>query len=113
MHRPDNGFMSAALDVVVLQFLHAELKAIRAEEVEGDRINSARDLELIQDDSIIGNSDKMIFHMKDLVASIEDPVLIQNPFVMTKLDLSTVNDFNFDEYQGTEKRVKRDMLEGD
>ena len=98
VHKPDNGFMSSALDVVTLQFLHAELKGVRAEEVEGDRINSPRELELICDDSILSNSDKMLFHMKELVASIEDPDLIQNPFVMTKLDLKTIQDFPFDDY---------------
>ena len=98
MHKPDNGFMSAALDVVTLQFLHAELKGVRAEEIEGERINSPRELELICDDSILSNSDKMLFHMKELVASIEDPDLIQNPFVMTKLDLKTIQDFPFDDY---------------
>ena len=76
VHKPDNGFMSAALDVVTLQFLHAELKTVRAEELEGERITSARDLDLVSDDSIISNSDKMLFHMKELVASIEDPDLI-------------------------------------
>ena len=100
VHKPDNGFMSSAMDVVSLQFLHAELKAVRAEEVEGDRITSARELDSIADDSIVGNADKMLFHMKELVASIEDPALQQNPFVMTKLDLKTVRAFDFDEYQG-------------
>ena len=93
--------MSAALDVVTFQFLLAELKGVRAEEVEGGRVSSARDLDLLADDSIVGNSDKMLFHMKELVASIEDPNLIQNPFVMTKLDLNSTHDFNFDDYQGT------------
>jgi hypothetical protein len=68
--------MSAALEVVTLQFLLVELKAVRAEEIGGDRINSARDLDLLADDSIIGNPDKMLFHMKELVASIEDPNLV-------------------------------------
>ena len=77
----------------------AELRAIRAEEVEGsDRASSSRDMDLLADDSIIGNSDKMLFHMKELVATIEDPNLIQNPFVMTKLDLKTCRDFPFDDY---------------
>ena len=99
--------MSAALELVTLQFLHAELKAVRAEEIGGDRINSARDLDLIADDSIVGNPDKMLFHMKELVASIEDPNLVQNPFVMTKLDLKTIDDFNFDDHQGaTEREAK-------
>ena len=99
VHRPDNGYMSAALDVVTLQFLLAELRSIRAEEVEGsDRPSSSKDMDLLTDDSIIGNSDKMLYHMKELVATIEDPNLIQNPFVMTKLDLKTCRDFPFDEY---------------
>lgn len=99
--------MSSAIDVVTFQFLLAELKGVRAEEVEGDRVNSARDLDLLADDSIIGNSDKMLFHMKELVASIEDPNLIQNPFVMTKLDLNSTLDFNFDDYQGTTKKKRQ------
>ena len=106
VHKPDNGFMSAAIDLVTFQFLLAELKGVRAEEVEGDRVNSARDLELIADDSIVSNSDKMLFHMKELVASIEDPNLIQNPFVMTKLDLKSCEEFDFDTYQGTTKKKK-------
>ena len=49
----------------------------------------------------------MLFHMKELVASIEDPNLIQNPFVMTKLDLNSTLDFNFDDYQGTTKKKRQ------
>jgi len=40
----------------------------------------------------------MLFFGKELVASAEDPSLMQNPFVMTKMDLNTVYDFDFDEY---------------
>lgn len=36
-HRPDNGLMSAAMDLITLQFLLAEFKAVRAE-IRGDRI---------------------------------------------------------------------------
>ena len=110
MHRPDNGFMQSALDVVTFQFLLAELKGIRAEEIGGDRISSARDLDLIADDSILGNSDKMLFTMKELVASIEDPNLNQNPFVLTKMDLKTTDDFSFDDYQAATERKKVEKL---
>ena len=71
---------------------------IRAEELDNDRITSSKDMDLLTDDSILGNSDKMLFHMKELVATIEDPNLVQNPFVMTKLDLNSINEFPFDEY---------------
>ena len=98
MHKPDNGFMEAAMDVVTLKFILSELKVVRAEE-RGEQVSQSKVLDVIQDDSILGNSDKMIFHTKELIASIEDPNLIQNPVVMTKLDLNTVSDFNFDEHQ--------------
>ena len=46
------------------------MKTIRAEEVEeSDRMNSSRDIDLLQDDSIVGNSDKMLYHMKELAAT--------------------------------------------
>lgn len=76
----------------------AEIKGVRAEE-RGDIISQSRDLAIVQDDTILGNSDKMLFLEKELVASIEDPKLTQNPFVLTKLDLTTINDFDFEEYQ--------------
>jgi hypothetical protein len=47
----------------------------------------SRDLEVLQDSSILGNADKMLFYAKELVASAEDPSLLQNPFVLTKIDL--------------------------
>ena len=106
-HRPDNGFMEAAMDVVTFQFILAELKGVRAEE-RGDQVSQSKVLDIIQDDSILGNSDKMLFHTKELIASIEDPNMIQNPFVMTKLDLDTVADFNFDAHQIQPKRQKQE-----
>ena len=33
-------------------------------------------MDLIQDDTILGNSDKMLFHTKELVATISDPKLL-------------------------------------
>ena len=106
-HRPDNGFMEAAMDVVTFQFILAELKGVRAEE-RGDHVSQSKVLDIIQDDSILGNSDKMLFHTKELIASIEDPSMIQNPFVMTKLDLDTVADFDFDAHQALPKRQKQE-----
>ena len=50
--------------------------ALILEEIDGERASSSRDLDLLTDDSILGNSDKMLFHMKELVATIEDPNLI-------------------------------------
>jgi hypothetical protein len=53
----------------------AELRAVRAEQ-NGDQIVQSRDLEVLQDSSILGNADKMLFYAKELVASAEDPSLL-------------------------------------
>ncbi len=71
---------------------------MRAEE-RGDAGSKPKILDAISDSSILGNSEKMLFLTKELVASIEDPQMTQNPLVMTKLDLDTVSDFNFDAHQ--------------
>ena len=41
----------------------------------------------------------MLFHTKELIATLEDPKLLSNPMVMSKLDLETINEYEFDEYQ--------------
>ncbi len=73
----------------------AELKAVK-DEVRGNQVMQSRDLEIIEDDSILGNPEKMLFFIKELIASAEDPNLIQNPFVLTKIDLQTLMQFDFD-----------------
>ena len=109
-HRPDNGLIASAMDMVTMQFLHAELKAVRAE-IEGLSLTQQRDLDIVQDDSILGNSEKMMFYQKELVASVEDPSLTQNPFVLTKLDIDTIKEFDFDLQQrkGFKKKIKSQM----
>lgn len=41
----------------------------------------------------------MLFFVKELVAGAQDPDMIQNPFVMTKLDMRTLETFDFDKEQ--------------
>lgn len=38
----------------------------------------------------------MLFFAKELIAAAEDPTLIQNPFILTKLDITTIQQFDFD-----------------
>ena len=40
----------------------------------------------------------MLFYIKELVASAEDPALMQNPFVLTKIDLNCVRSFDFEDF---------------
>lgn len=62
------------------------------------------DLDQIQDDSILGNSDKMLFHTKELVATISYSKLIGTPAIMTKIDLDTIKEFDFEEMQNERAR---------
>lgn len=95
VHRPENGLVSSSVDLVTMEFLLAELRAINIES-RGDQLMQPRDLDQIEDSSILGNAEKMLFFVKELVASAEDPSLIQNPFVLTKLDLETLKGYDFD-----------------
>ena len=66
----------------------------------------SRDLDVIEDSSILGNAEKSLFFMKELIAAAEDPHLIQNPFVLTKIDLQTIKDVDFDQFQSSHFRKK-------
>ena len=46
MHKPDNGFMEAAMDVVTLKFILSELKVVRAEE-RGEQVSQSKVLDVI------------------------------------------------------------------
>jgi hypothetical protein len=61
---------------------------------------------VIEDSSILGNAEKMLFFIKELIASAEDPNLIQNPFVLTKIDMKTIIDFDFDLVQSKKFKKK-------
>ena len=98
------------MDTVTYQFMLSELKVVKAE-LNGDTGSSPKILDAITDSSIVGNSDKMLFLTKELIASIEDPSMTQNPLVMTKLDLDTVSDFNFDAHQKKEPASKQKPTE--
>ena len=53
----------------------------------------------------------MLFHTKELIATLEDPKLLSDPMVMSKLDLETLNEYEFDLYQETHERTERKKLE--
>ena len=75
VHKPDNGLISALYELVTTEFLLAELRAVRSES-RGDQIVASRDMDLIEDSSILGNSEKMLFFINELIAGAEDPELI-------------------------------------
>ena len=77
-----------------MEFLLAEMLGVQ-DEVRGHTVGSNKDLDKITDDSIIGNSERMMFYTKELVAAAEDPILLQNPFVLTKINIDTIKEYDF------------------
>lgn len=49
----------------------------------------------------------MMFFTKELIASAEDPSLMQNPFVLTKLNIATIKETDFDFYQAKDYIKKK------
>jgi hypothetical protein len=56
-------------------------------------------LNYIEDDSIIGNADKMMFYTKEMAASAEDDKASHSPYMLTKLNLKSIEYFSFDAFQ--------------
>ena len=54
----------------------------------------------IEDSSIIGNSDKMLFFTKELTACSNDHKMAMNPYVIGKLDINQVKQVDFSPYMG-------------
>ena len=50
----------------------------------------------IEDEQILGNADKLVYFSKDMMAHLtKTPKLSLDPFLIAKLDLSTINFFDF------------------
>lgn len=54
----------------------------------------------LDDNSVVGNADKMLFFSKELAASSKDQRQAQNPFVVGKLDMEELKKVNWAGYQG-------------
>lgn len=54
----------------------------------------------LDDNSVVGNADKMLFFSKELAASSKDRRQAQNPFVVGKLDMEELRKVNWAGYQG-------------
>jgi len=98
VHKPDNGLMTAALELCTMRTLRQQLKLTFDD--DGTTTPRPKGIHRIEDDEILGNSDKMLFYSKELEASAEDVEAAHNPFIVSKLDLQSINSFDFDKFQG-------------
>jgi hypothetical protein len=50
----------------------------------------------MEDDAIVGNPDKLIFHIKDMMSNLNKATKEKiNPFIIGKLDVDTIAHFDF------------------
>ena len=99
VHRPDNGLSTSCLELITLKYMQAELKAIQNDE-NGGPLKRIEGIQHLEDDSILGVSDKMLFYTKELKSSVENENKAHNPFVISKLDTESLKHFDFDAFQG-------------
>jgi len=93
VHKPDNGLMMSALEKSTYDGLMQELRKVTDE----DNITAERTkgMEKLDDNSVVGNPDKMLFFAKELASSARDKQASMNPFVIGKLDVESIKAFDF------------------
>lgn len=88
VHRPDNGLLATCLELNCIKSLTALLRTSICE--DGGHEQQVKGIEHIEDDEILGTSDKMLFYTKELEASADDEGTAHNPFVIGKLDMNSI-----------------------
>jgi hypothetical protein len=61
-------------------------------------IERPKGIDYIEDDEILGNSDKMLFYSKELETSATDHNYEYNPFLIGKLELECILNFDFNRF---------------
>ena len=79
-----------------MKFILAELKLLKEKKKS---INVDNGINYIEDDSIVGNPERMLFYCKEFVATESDESSSHNPYIMSKLNLNTIRNFPFDVFQ--------------
>ena len=109
-HQPDNGLIASMYELVMVEFLLAEMYAVQAED-RGDLLVSSNDNQLIEDTTVLGNSEKMYFYVKELAASQEDSTLGRHPNVWTKFNQETLLAYDFEKAQESQSFKKKSPKE--
>ena len=92
--KPHDNTLLALIEMKIYERAEVEFMRSRAF-LEGELIEYVGH-EYLEDETILGNSDKMNFYVKDLVAHLDKPVKEKiNPYYIGKLDIETINFFDF------------------
>jgi hypothetical protein len=71
LHRPDNGLTQTCLEISTYRSILIQLKQLKGEKslfVE----SPSKGMQYLEDDSIVGNPDRMLFYTKEFLAAVED-----------------------------------------
>ena len=97
VHKPDNGLSTTCLEIAMYKYVLSELKIVKGEKSKSIE-TIVKGMNHSEDDSIVGNPDKMLYYAKEFVASAEDEQASHNPYLLTKLNLKTIDNFSFDAF---------------
>ena len=92
--KPHNTSLLAMIEFKALERAEIEYQKVKSF-VDGD-LSEYAGQEYLEDEAIVGNSDKLTFHIKDMMTDLtkcEKENL--NPFIVGKLDIDTVAHFDF------------------
>ena len=92
--KPHDNTLLALIELKILEKAEIEYKKTRAF-FEGD-LREFKGAEYLEDESIVGNPDKLTFYVKDFISHLQK-VMKPNidPFYISKLDIETINFFDF------------------
>jgi hypothetical protein len=92
--KPHNPSLLAMIEFKTLERAEIEFQKVKAF-IEGD-LNEYAGQEFLEDEAIVGNPEKITFHIKDMMSNLGKAEKQNiNPFVIGKLDIETVAHFDF------------------
>ena len=103
--KPHDSTLLTMIETKIMERSIVEYKKARSF-LEGS-LSEFKGSEYVEEETIVGNSDKISFYMKDLVSHLSK-TMKQNidPFYIGKLDIETINFFDFPELQVEEHPFK-------
>jgi len=92
--KPYDSTIMTYIDLVVAKTALAEFRKCCSIMEGGEEEYKGR--QYIEDESIVGNSEKMIFYAKEMVSSLQyNAKHLLDPFVISKMDVQTIKYFEF------------------
>ena len=94
MLKPHDSTLLTLIEQKILEKAEVEFRNVKAF-YNTDRLEY-KGADVIESENIVGNSDKILFYVKDMVSHLEKTTKPNiNPFLIGKLDIESINFFDF------------------